>query len=104
MRSYLFVQSYVSVAGAILLYFASKAIASSESYKVPVSSQVNFTLTEFWEVAKGPANQNLVQGDATVTIAYADGQETQIAFQGSGIAASEDLAHAGYIEANGTAT
>jgi len=104
MRSYLFVQSCVSFAGAISLYFSFTATASSQSYKVPASGQVNFALTEFWLVDKGPANQNLVQGEATVTIAYAAGQETQIAFQGSGIAVWEDLEHAGYIEANGTTT
>ena len=104
MRSYLFVQSCVSFAGAISLYFSLTATASSQSYKVPASGQVNFALTQFWLVDKGPANQNLVQGDATVTIAYASGQETQIAFQGSDIAVWEDLEHAGYIEANGTTT
>jgi hypothetical protein len=104
MRSYLFVQYCVFFVGGILLYFCFPAIASSQSYKVPTSGQVNFALTELWLVDKGPGNQNLVQGDATVTIAYADGQETQIAFQGSGIAVWEDLEHAGYIEATGTTT
>jgi hypothetical protein len=104
MRSYLFVQYCVSFVGAVLLYFSSTATASSQSYKVPASGQVTFALTQFWLVNKGPANQNLVQGDATVTVAYAGGQETQIAFQGSGTAVWEDLEHAGYIEANGTTT
>jgi hypothetical protein len=59
-------------------------------------------LTEFWGIYKAPPSQNPVVGDATVTIGYLDGQQTQIAFQESGFAVAEDLAQAGYIEANGT--
>lgn len=104
MWSYLFAPSCVSFVSGTLLCFSFAATASSQSYTVPASGQVSLALTEFWLVNKGPANQNLAQGDAAVTISYAGGQETQIAFQGSGNAVWEDLEHAGYIEANGTTT
>lgn len=71
---------------------------------MPASGEVNFTLTEFWAVLKGPASQNLVLGDATVTVGYPDGRQTQIAFQQSGLDVEVDLQNAGYIEANGTTT
>ena len=40
--------------------------------------------------------------DATVTVGYPDGQETQIGFQQSGNDVEQDLLHADYIAANGT--
>jgi hypothetical protein len=93
----------VSLVGIVLSWFFFAPIANSQWYKVPPSGQVNFTLTEFWGVYKAaPSEQNPVLGDATVTIAYVDGQQTQIVFQESFFAVSEDLAHAGYVAANGT--
>jgi hypothetical protein len=114
----------------VLSCFSFTTTASSQWYKVPSSGQVNFTLTEEWGIYKGPAsqnlvfadssvtvvyvdgeerlegsaNQNLVLGDATLTIGYSDGQQMQIAFQGSGFAISEQLAQAGYTEAGGVST
>jgi len=104
MWSQMFAPPCVSFVSGVLFYVAFTATASSQSYKVPASGQVNLVLTEFWLVEKGPANQSLAQGDAAVTIAYAGGQETQIAFQGSENAIWEDLEHADYVEANGTTT
>jgi hypothetical protein len=114
----------------VLSCFPFSTTASSQWYSAPNSGQVNFTLTEDWAVYKGPAqqdllivdssvtvgyvngqevlepspNQNLVLGDAILTVEYADGQEMQIAFQGSGFEMSEQLASAGYIGAGGTNT
>jgi hypothetical protein len=101
-RYNLFVQSYLAVVGTVLSCFFFAATGNSQWYKVPVSGEVSFTLNEFWGVYKAPSNPNLFLGDATVTIADSNGQQTQIPFQESGSAVSEDLAHAGYIEANGT--
>jgi hypothetical protein len=95
---------YLFFVALVLACFSFTPKASSQWYKVPSSGEVNFTLTEFWAVLKGPASQNLVLGDATVTVGYPDGQQTQIAFQQSGPDVEVDLQNAGYIEANGTTT
>jgi hypothetical protein len=90
-------------AGLLFLVYPPQKLGA-QSYKVPTDGQVTFTLTQFWMVVKGPANENAPMGDASITIGYSSGATDLIVFQSSGQAIYEALEHTGYINGEGTLT
>ena len=93
------------IGGAGLLFFAyAPQKVCAQWYKAPTDGQVTFTLTQFWMVVKGPANENTPMGDASIMIGYSSGATDLIVFRSSGQDIYEALEHTGYINGDGTLT
>jgi hypothetical protein len=104
-RRFQWEQLRLFIGGAGLLFFVyAPQELGAQWYKAPTDGQVTFTLTQFWMVVKGPANENAPMGDASITIGYSSGATDLIVFQSSGQDIYEALEHTGYINGEGTLT